>query len=137
MRVLANYNHWLCIPQCISAIIFARPADFFFNGAHYANNSVILLDDLGEEDEALHCRTTRPNCCKTAGVGDWYYPNGQLVPTKNVGDNFYRNRDDEGNVKLNRINNAQSPKGRYKCGIVDDRGILVYLNLVIYSAEGK
>lgn len=51
-------------------------------------------------------------------------------------DNFYRNRDDSGNVKLNRRNNAQGPRGTYVCVVLDSRGNSMRLVMQVYSPEG-
>lgn len=82
------------------------------------------------------CHTTRPNCCKSAYIGEWYYPDGQSVPTRAAGEEFYRNRDDSGNVLLHRRNNARSPVGVYYCELPDHNGVLTRLSVGIYSPEG-
>ena len=84
------------------------------NGTVYVtNNTVLLLDSIGEGDEkALICRTDRIGCC---GVGEWFFPNKSMVRIPGHNDNLYRNRSREGQVILRRQNNASSPLGTYCC----------------------
>lgn len=109
----------------------------FLDGTLYANNSAIFIDEIGEDTLSLKCHTTRPNCCKENVQGEWYYPDGSLVPTRGAGQDFYRNRDDDGYVRLNRRNNAQSPRGVYYCVLPDIRGVLTRISVFIYSPAGE
>ena len=90
------------------------------NGMVYTNNNtMLLLDSIGEgDDNALFCRTDlRPCCYGSSGIGEWFYPNGSMVPIRKVGHSFYRNRRDEGRVFLRRRRNALSPLGTYCCKV--------------------
>ena len=81
------------------------------------------LTDIGEGDNALLCLTNNTQCCRGSdnlnggGLGEWYFPNGTLVPTENTSI-VYRNRD-RSTVHLNRRNNAQAPTGVYRCEVPD------------------
>ena len=88
--------------------------NFFFLGAGnvtfslrnttYQNNSLVTLEDIGEDDDALLCVTDLTACCRPPytgemgpDIGNWFFPNGTRVP--NGDDNitsgllwdFYRN----------------------------------------------
>ena len=105
---------------------------FELNGKVYLNNSAIPLREIGEGDSALLCKTDRENCCGTIPnrFGEFYYPNGILVPIANRGQSFYRNRGEQ-LIRLNRRNEATSPTGKYHCAIpgVDSEIQDVYVTL--------
>ena len=86
------------------------------NGTVYVtNNTVLLLDSIGEEDEkALICRTDKEGCCDS-GVGDWFFPDLSMVLRNLENGSFYRNRSLKGQVFLQRRYNASSPLGTYCC----------------------
>ena len=112
-------------------------------GVWYHDNDVINIMDVGENESALICQTDLRPCCKysTFRAGEWYYPNGEVVPIEGKKRDFYRNRGDDGTVRLNRRNNATYPNGIYRCEIPDHRGINqtlhIDLKLVTYSYFGK
>ena len=97
----------------------------------YANNSVIDINLVGEGFEgllritdggALECHTDDTTCCRGidnppngTGRGEWYYPDGTVVPPPGGGTGFYRARDHMV-IRLNR-NKVASPSGRYRCEI--------------------
>ena len=74
----------------------------------FANNSVININLVGEgypapnisqtDAGALECHTDDTTCCTGrnnphgGGRGDWYYPDGTVVPPPDS-DGFYRTRD--------------------------------------------
>ena len=70
---------------------------------------------------AVICHTDKRPCCGTLPnrFGKWYYPNGSIVPVEGAKNNFYRDRGDEGVVRLNRRNYSMYPTGRYHCEIPD------------------
>ena len=98
----------------------------------YRNNSAIPLTEIGEGDNALHCKTDKEECCGTVPnrFGEFYYPNGVLVPVARRQHGFYRNRGDQV-VRLNRRESATSPTGTYRCEIpnADDEVVKIYITL--------
>ena len=56
------------------------------SGTVTPNHGYLLLKNIGEGSKALLCITNNTACCSRAQVpgggilGDWYYPNGTLVP---------------------------------------------------------
>ena len=145
-----------CIPVCFQRnfVTFAKacPAQMIFittsnilcicagvylslSGVVYANNSAIQITVIGKTDpdadlnDGLQCITDRMPCCAaTEGrAGEWYFPNGTLVPVLGTGTNmataFYRNRGDDGTVNLNRLNtNVLIPTGLFCCEVPDVAG---------------
>ena len=61
---------------------------FLLTGTTYQNNSIIMLEDIGEGDYALICVTDQTACCRkpyTDALGsamvNWFFPNGTRVPS--------------------------------------------------------
>jgi hypothetical protein len=112
---------------------------FFLNGSLFNNNSIMLLSDVGEGRNALHCLTERPTCCgvPTGGAnrGIWRYPGG----INNVGEvtsaDIYFTRGFS-SLLLNRRSSAVGPTGVYTCLIPDARNVLRTLSIGLYGADG-
>ena len=105
-------------PQPIAA------AHFELRGTPYFNNSEVVLSDIGESENALLCVTDNSNCCSEIRQGEFFFPDGSMVPISRTGGNFYRNRGSQ-LIRFNRRNDAMSPTGRYRCEIPDAGGNLV------------
>lgn len=109
------------------------PAVYFqLNSDVYLNNSMIPLQNVGEGDNALICVTNKQDCCGTPSnrMGEFLYPNGDQVPIRSHGDNFYRQRG-EREIYLNRKFGITSPAGTYSCVIPDATGTIrtLYIQL--------
>ena len=117
--------------------------------AVYANNSVIDINLVGEGFEgaqitdggALECHTDDNTCCRGIdnpdgpGKGEWYYPDGTVVPPPGGGTGFYRTRD-RMVIRLNRIGGDGSTVGTpglYKCVIPGVGGSIVRTIMLIHS----
>ena len=97
----------------------------------YANNSVVSLWDIGENDDALVCITDYSQCCSVPyRQGEFYYPGGERVRTLGSGDGIYRNRGDQ-SIRLNRKEAVTSPTGRFRCELPDANGIKqsIFINI--------
>ena len=92
-----------------------------FRGVSYSNNTQLLISDIGDTSigSAILCTTNRSPCCSTNHLGEWYYPNGSMVPNNAAGEDFYRGRGEDQTIRLNRRNNAQSPTGSFCCELPD------------------
>ena len=96
----------------------------------YLNNTVVAVDDIGEEENGLACKTTKEGCCRTDGLGHFYFPNGAgRLSSSGGGGDFYRDRENTGIIRLNRRNDATSPLGTYTCEIPDVNGVLQNLTI--------
>ena len=117
----------------------------------YQNNSLVTLEDIGDGGvNALLCLTDLTACCQgsdtppgTGALGDWFFPNGTIVPNTviaiingvNIIWKFYRNRD-HGVVRMNRREGGVD--GIYRCWIPVSVGPpIVYQKLYIgvYTAS--
>ncbi len=110
--------------------------------AVYANNTVIDINLVGEGFEgvkitdggALECHTDDTTCCRgrdhpdngTDGRGEWYYPDGTVVPPPSTApsDGFYRTRDHMV-IRLNRGPRTLEPTGVYHCVIPGAGGVTI------------
>ena len=103
------------------------------NGENYMNNSIINITEIGWFDPdnnstALECVTEMRPCCKSPRIGEWHFPNASIVPVLGHGSHqattFYRNRDDDGTVYLNRVgNHVTTPTGLFCCEIFDTNNV--------------
>ena len=104
---------------------------FELNGKVYLNNSVIFLSEVGENENALLCKTDLVTCCGTQPYrfGEFHYPSGETVSVRKAERGFYRNRGAQV-VRLNRREGVTSPTGKFRCAIPDASGTIQ--NLYIY-----
>ena len=101
---------------------------FVLDGLSYPNGSTVLRTDIGEGAAALWCTTDRAGCCSTIRAGEFYFPNGIMVPVLGADPSirtYYRSRD-SGFIRLNRRANAMET-GQFHCEIPDASGITVNL----------
>ena len=134
---------------------FSDAADvrFALNGTIYQNNSLVTLEDIGEDGDALLCMTNNTMCCGRDQVpgrgilGDWFYPNGTTVPNSRIGIGydpyylryrqitmweFYRNRG-QSVVRLHRRRGGVP--GIYHCVIPDTAGVNQTIYIGVYTAN--
>ena len=103
----------------------------------------MILEDIGERDDALLCITNLTACCGppyTGGngvvFGNWLFPNGTRVPSDIVNKtseeewDFYRDRD-QMVVRMNRRRGGV--EGVYRCEIPDTLGLIQTLYIGVYS----
>ena len=105
---------------------------FELNGKVYPNNSVIPLSEVGENENALLCKTDLVTCCGTPPnqFGEFYYPNGGTVLIKKARHGFYRNRGAQ-EIRLNLREGVTSPTGKFHCAVPDASGTVrnLYIHL--------
>ena len=115
-----------------------------FQGESLPNGSFVDIDDLlytapfsccNEDpsnarpdlhDQTLLCETDLVDCCESPHTvrGDWYYPDGSVVPSDAGGITFRKNRGPNevingrqfyGSIRLFRKFSRPSGKGRFRC----------------------
>ena len=105
-------------PHFSSSLVTGLSIEFM--GVTYANNSAIDINEVGEEENAVLCRTDLTTCCGNTGgetrQGHWRYPDGTLVDNNASGDDIYRDRGTMV-VGLHRRNSATTPTGQYCCEV--------------------
>ena len=114
--------------ETVSTVNVGIQLHLIFRGVSYPNNSVLSLNDIGEfsTGSAILCTTNRSPCCSSTDAsmrfGEWYYPDGSLVPTVTANQDFYRGRGTNQTIHLSRRNDAQSPSGHFCCKLPDSSG---------------
>ena len=129
----------------LSSFPGAADVRFSLNGTTYQNNSVVTLEDIGENDDALLCITDQRNCCQPphtgevgSAIGNWFFPNGTRVPSESlvpsVGKqwDFYRTRG-WSVVRLNRRRGGE--EGIYRCEIPDTANVIQSIYIGVYTAS--
>ena len=100
---------------------------FSLNGTTYENNSIVTLEDIGEEDDALFCVTNGSNSRR-----NWFFPNGTRVPSNDNKLDFYRTRG-EMEVHLNRGRGGE--EGIFRCEILDSMNVTLTIYIGVYTAN--
>ena len=127
-------------------LIFVSEFSLARYGVTFANNSVINIQLVGEgvlgvpqtDSGALECHTDDTTCCRAmdnpngGGRGEWYFPDGTVVPPPGGGDGLYITRGHMV-IRLNRGGRTLSTTGVYRCDIPGAGGIIItrYIQLGI------
>ena len=121
------------VDQVVPEVVVVQPqipALHFELGSNvYIDGSTVSLSDIGEEDAALLCKTNNVNCCKSNFEGEFYYPNGNVVPVRALGHPVYRNRGD-GFIRLNYYGSG-GQTGLYRCEVPDSTGVMQSISINI------
>ena len=121
----------------ISISSFPGAGDVWFslNGTTYQNNSLLTLEDIGENNTALLCMTNLTACCQrpyAGAIGNWFFPNGTRVPSGSNKWDFYRSRD-QSVVLLHR--RRSGVHGIYKCKIPDSMDVIQSIYIGVYNTS--
>ena len=91
---------------------------FSLRNITYQNNSCVIVEDIGEGDNALLCMT---ECCQPfysgengSAKGNWFFPNGTRVPSTGAQWDFHRTR---GQMVLALHRRRGGVSGIYRCEI--------------------
>ena len=104
---------------------------------NHTNNSVVVITDIETGANGLICTTTFRPCCKGGQQGEWYYPDGTMVPGSSAGEDFHRSRSDNGEVRLIRRNSAMSPTGIFHCELPVSDIVTQALYVGVYADSGN
>ena len=75
--------------------------------------------------------TNKTACCGSPNrLGEWFFPNGTMVPSSGSNWDFFRGRGDK-HVRLIRRNDAVSPTGIYQCKVPDASGVMQTIQATI------
>ena len=110
---------------------------FSLNGTTYQNNSVVTLEDIGEDDTALHCVINSSACCGPRSYANWFFPNGTRVPStsNNISRDFYRTR---GQMMVRMHRRRGGVDGIYRCEVSDSVNVTQTMYIGVYTAgNGK
>ena len=115
--------------------MFLVPGDVWFSlrGTTYQNNSIVILEDIGEDDDALLCITFQTACCRHPyTAGNWVFPNETRVPSSDKQWDFHRDRG-QMVVRLHRRRGGE--EGIYHCEIPDAMNVIQTIYIGVYSAS--
>ena len=111
---------------------------FSLRGTPYCNNSIVILEDIGEGCDALLCITNQTACCRPDSggngsiLGNWFFPNGTRVPSSSAQWDIHRSRGHMV-VRLNRRRGGE--EGIYRCEIPDTMNVTQNIYIGVYSAS--
>ena len=112
---------------------------FSLNGITYQNNSIVILEDIGDGDNALLCKTNQIPCCRPPhsgemgpALGNWFFPNGTRVLSSGNNWHFYRTRSQMVILLHHRRGGVE---GIYRCEIPDTFGFTQTIYIKVYSAS--
>ena len=109
-------------------------------GVIYPPNASLDLTDIGVGGDSLSCHTPLISCCRQCdnpnnrSQGDWKFPNGSTVRSRNDGFNISRTRG-HSSVLLHRNNNVTFPTGVYTCQIPDNSSRRRILYVYLYADQ--
>ena len=123
----------------ISSFSGAGDVWFSLRNTTYQNNSIVILEDIGEGDDALLCRTNQTACCRppyTGGngssLGNWFLPNGTRAPSAGGQWDIYRTR---GQMVVRMYRRRGGVEGIYHCEIPDAMNVTQTIYIGVYSAS--
>ena len=116
----------------IFSFLYAGDVWFSLNGTRYQNNSIMTLEDIGEMDTALLCKTNLTACCQRSYTGSWFFPNTTRVRSKSALWDIYRNRG-QMVVRLHRIGGGED--GIYSCEIPDSVNVTQTIYIGVYTSS--
>ena len=148
LQLHSSVKYFFGVPPCIFFLhiaSFPGAGDVWFSlrNITYQNNSNVILENIGEGDDALLCRTNLTACCRPpyTGVngstfGNWFFPNGTKVPSEVVDEasgekwDFYSDR---GQMMVRMNHRRGGMEGIYHCQILDSMNIIQTIYIGVYS----
>ena len=104
---------------------------FTWRGNRYEPGDSILITDIGSYSgpgDSLVCVTTDVNtqcCADEGGVGEWLFPNGNMIPRNNDPVSQIVRTGRTNQVHLNFRTNQTSPTGEYTCVVPETDGSVI------------
>ena len=106
---------------------------FVLKGETYTLNDIVTITDIGEgPTNGLRATTTYRPCCFDIQIGHWFLPGIDTALPFSATADISRSRSDDGEIILNRRNDALSPTGIYTCSITDSSGVFTDVYIGIY-----
>ena len=104
----------------------------------FQNNSIVTLENIGKDGDALFCMTNLTACCRRpytgeAGsvFGNWWFPNASRVSSQ-TSEDLYRTRG-RMVVLLHRTRGGED--GIYRCMIPDSVHVTQTIYIGVYTAS--
>lgn len=115
--------------MCHSIHCLIADVSIFHGGQRLPNNSLVTVNDIGEDLEGLFCLTNKEDCCDS--VGTWLFPDDTVV-TSQPDANVYELRG-LSILSLNRAFEMEVDNGLFRCEIPSADGVTQTLYVGIYS----
>ena len=112
---------------------FLSAGDVWFSlrGTTYQNNSLVTLEDIGDGNDALNCKTNLTGVNGSVR-GDWYFPDGTRVLSTNDDSEIYGTRGEMA-VRMNRRRGGE--EGIYHCEIPDSMNVNQTIYIGVYNTS--
>ena len=141
-EIFAIKHQFVKISSCKHFIRHSFPVAVLRNTT-YRNNSIVMLEEIGEGDDALLCITNQTACCRRPhtgemgpAIGNWFFPNGTRVPsdiangTSGEKWDLYRDR---GQMVVHMNRRRGGVEGIYRCEIPDAMNVNQTIYIGVYS----
>ncbi len=115
---------------CNTPIVSIIEVGVLHRGKLIPNNSMVTVDDIGEDLESVICFTNEEDCCVSNDGNHWYFPDDTVVPS--MASDVY-GRSGPSTVSLNRMSGAGISDGLFRCVVIDMAGNNQTLYLGVYS----
>ena len=136
---LYNFPVHINMDISIFSFLYAGDVRFSLRGTTYQNNSIVTLENIGDDSNAALCMTNFTTCCRRpytgingSNMGNWFFPNGTRVPSLGSQWDFYRIRK-QMVVDLNRKRGGVD--GIYRCEIPDSASINQAIYIGVYGTS--
>ena len=105
---------------------------FLLKGTTYQNNSLVTLEDIGQGDSSLDCKTNQTtDTCYQPCKKNWFFPNETRVPSGGQKWCFYRTRSD---MVVSMHNRGGGMDGIYRCEIPESMKVNQTIYIGVYTA---
>ena len=125
--------------SCATFTLHPGGIKFKLRDMTYQNNSLVVLEDIGERGDALFCITDFFNCCTPlytsemkSVLGNWFFPNETRVPSSGHNWDFHRTR---GHMVVRLHRRRGGAEGIYRCEIPDAMNVIQTIYIGVYSAS--
>ena len=125
-------SQYTIILRLLSYFLGAGVVQFSLRNTTYQNNSLVTLEDIGDEDDPLLCITNLTTCCRSknrSALGQWFFPNGTNVLSTGKQEDFHRTR---GPMMVLLHRRRGGVDGIYRCEIIPDSTHVFQTNQTAY-----
>ena len=112
---------------------------FSLRNKTFQNNSNLTLEDIGDGDDSLLCKTNFTACCRRPYTGEngsvlgvWFFPNGTVIPSSGARGDFYRTR---GHMVVGLNRKRGGVEGIYRCEIPVSMNVTQTIYIGVYTAS--
>ena len=137
LELFSTYKQILCDIHISSFTGTGEGVRFSLRGTTYQNNSLVNLEDIGEWSATLLCVTDQDACCVPpytgemgSALGNWLFPNGTRLLSKDSHRDFYRTR---GQMIVLMHRRRGGEDGIYSCVIPDAMNVTQTIYVGVYS----